>query len=383
MKILFVCQQYIHSSRWINQLKDTHHEVFLFDCLDREIHEDLRWTNYYENWSGRKIKYIKGEKFLKKKLPKLYDKIEPNLKITAAEKLTEIIKEIQPDFVHSLEMQSQTYPLLKVRENLEFVWGYFCWGSDLFLYRNDSYHKSKIQKVLSKLDYVFTDNSRDVSLATSNGFTGTSFANLPGGGGYEVEDLQMYSQPLELRNLILIKGYDHWVGKSMQVLAALELIVDTIEDYKIYVYSAHDHVVEKIKELNAAHDLDIQYSSRHQEILHDDLLKKFGKALIAVGNSVSDGIPNTLLEAIVLGAFPIQSNPGGVTEDYIEEGTNGFLIQDPMNPEEIASKIKAALNDGALLENAWKINKVKSQELSREKVQEKVINIYQKIEDAL
>ncbi len=66
MKILFVCQQYIHSARWINQLKDSNHEIFVFDCLDRPVHEELSWTNYIGNWSKRKLPYIKGEDRLKK-----------------------------------------------------------------------------------------------------------------------------------------------------------------------------------------------------------------------------------------------------------------------------------------------------------------------------
>ena len=38
---------------------------------------------------------------------------------------------------------------------------------------------------------------------------------------------------------------------------------------------------------------------------------------------------NTLLEAIVMGAFPIQLNPGGVTSEIIENGNNGLLIENP------------------------------------------------------
>ncbi|MBL4606010.1 MAG: hypothetical protein JKY02_10215, partial [Flavobacteriaceae bacterium] len=300
MKILFVCQQYIHSSRWINQLKDTHHEIFVFDCLDREVHPDLEWVHYFGNWAKRKRKYIKGEDFIKKTSPKFYDAISPKLKVTASEKLIEIIKEIQPDLVHSLEMQSETYPLIKVRKKLDFRWAYFCWGSDLFLYQNDSYHRPKIQKVLSKLDYLFTDNSRDISLAESHGFKGESFSNLPGGGGYNLNTIQKHYKEFEEREYILIKGYENWAGRSLYVLQALELIIDTIREYKIYVYSAHDVVIEKIQELNSKYNLTIEYSSRHKEIQQEELLEKFGNSVIAIGNSITDGIPNTLLEAIIL-----------------------------------------------------------------------------------
>tara|TARA_R110001632_G_scaffold28927_2_gene76995 strand:+ start:17848 stop:18999 length:1152 start_codon:yes stop_codon:yes gene_type:complete len=380
MKILFVCQQYIHSARWINQLKDTHHEVFVFDCLDRQVHKDLQWTTYFGNWSQRKIKYLKGEHFLKKKFPNLYDKVSSKLMLTSSEKLSEIIKEIQPDLVHSLEMQSQTYPLIKVRKKIDFNWAYFSWGSDLFFYRDKKHHQFKIQNVLSQLNYLFTDNSRDINIAKEFGFSGDFFSKLPGGGGYDLKKLSSYKKPFNTRNLILIKGYDHWAGKAIKVLESLEFIIKEIKNYNIYVYSAHENVIDKINQLNFKYNLDIQYSSRNNEISQESLLEKFGQAKIAIGNSVTDGIPNTLLEAIILGAFPIQSNPGGVSEEYIKDGLNGFLIVDPENPKEIASKIKHALNNNELLESANSINEKISLELSNVKIKKRVIDIYDKIE---
>ncbi len=79
MRILFVCQQYIHAARWINQLKESGHEIYVFDCLDMPIHKDLRWTNYITNWQKRKVPYIKGENFLKNKFPAVYKNIIPLL----------------------------------------------------------------------------------------------------------------------------------------------------------------------------------------------------------------------------------------------------------------------------------------------------------------
>jgi len=380
MKILFVCQQYIHSARWINQLKDAGHDIYVFDCLDRPIHKDLLWTNYTTGWTQRKLPKIKGEYFIRKKLPELYKILEPALLLTPSKKLHQLIDEIKPDLVHSLEMQSQTYPLVKVREKINFNWAYFSWGSDLFFYRYDKFHQPKIQKVLSRINYLFTDNSRDVNIAREIGFSGESFSKLPGGGGYDLEKLKNYIQPFKSRNLILIKGYDHWAGKAIKVLEALELIIESIKNYDIYVYSAHDNVIDKINQLNSKYNLDIQYSSRNNEISQESLLEKFGQAIIAIGNSVTDGIPNTLLEAIILGAFPIQSNPGGVSEDYIKDGLNGVLINNPLDVEEISNKIQQALANDELLQNGNSINEKISLELSDTIIKQRVIDIYDKIE---
>lgn len=383
MKILFVCQQYIHSARWISQLKDSGHDIYVFDCLDAPIHEDLKWTKYTTNWSKRKVPYIKGENWLKKHTPKLFCFLEPYLKLTASEKLIEIIKEIKPDLVHSLEMQSQTYHVLKAKEKLDLKWAYSSWGSDLFLYQNQPNHVKKLKQVLTRLDFLFTDNRRDIKLAEKLGFKGKSLGVFPGGGGYHLLDMMPYKKSLTNRNLILIKGYHHWAGRALQVLNAIKSINESLRDYEIYVYSAHQIVVDKIHQINAASNLNIQYSTRANELAHQDLLKKFGQAKIAIGNSVSDGIPNTLLEAIIMGAFPIQSNPGGVSEDYITDGENGLLIQNPEDEHDIANKILSALQDENLISKAKLLNQKLSQKLDYSSIQNEVKKAYQNIAKAL
>lgn len=382
MKILFVCQQYIHASRWINQLKDSHHEIFVFDCLDNKIHSDLKWTKYFENWRKRKIPYIKGEERLRKKMPRIYNAIEGVLQVTASEKLEEIIRDIQPDLVHSIEMQSETYPLIKVRKNNIFNWAFFCWGNDLFYYQNIPSHKTRIIKVLSKVNYFFSDTKRDYELAKDMGYRNTFFKVFPGGGGYNIHTNKKISEPTQ-RRLILIKGYHHNFGRALEVLKAIELIADDIKEYEIYVFSAHNIVVDKIEELNKNLQLNIQFSSRHHQISHEELLTLFGKSIIAIGNSISDGIPNTMLESIILGAFPIQSNPGGATEDYINDGQNGLLIQNPENPAEIANLILKALKNKDLLLEAFNKNQDIAKELEYDFIQEKVLNAYAEIEASI
>lgn len=379
MKILFVCQQYIHSARWINQLKDTDHEIYVFDCLDAVQHPDLKWTNFIGGWSKRKLPYIKGEHFLKKYFPKFYETITPVLKITPEEKLLQIIQEVKPDLVHSLEMYSQTYHVLKAKKKLNFKWAYFSWGSDIHLHQSNKGQLSKIKEVLPNIDYFFTDNHRDVKLARQFGYQKEETYVFPGGGGYKLEDYKEVIKPVEERNMILIKGYHHWAGRALPVLEALELIKDELKDHDVYVYAAHPIVVTKIKELNRRHSMNISFSTRKEQLSHNELLSKFGKAKIAIGNSLSDGIPNTLLEAIICGAFPIQSNPGGASEDYIIDGINGYLIHDPENVKDIAQCIVNAMTDNVLLEKAFVYNQERSKEIAYTTIQEQVVDVYKKI----
>jgi len=380
MKILFISQQYIHATRWINQLKELGYDVYIFDCLDAPIHEDLKWTNFITGWKKRKIRRIKGEDWLKKNMPKLFYLIEPFLKVTASEKLTQIIADIKPDVVHSFEMQSQSYPLLKViKKGRSFKWIYSCWGSDLFLYQNDKNHLPKIKAALKQLDYAFFDCHRDEKLAVTLGFKGKSLGVFPGGGGYHLEHYKEYIKPLKQRNLIIIKGYQNWAGRALIALEAVEKLISKLKPYEFYVYSAHPIVVKKIENMKKTHGLKINYSTRGDQLSHIELIKKFGQAKIALAISKTDGIPNTLLESMMMGAFPIQTNPGGATEEYINDGKNGLLINDYKDVDGIKSVLQKALNNPQLLEEAFKINLELADKLEASKIKKEVINAYKSV----
>ncbi|MGG7033611.1 MAG: glycosyltransferase [Flavobacterium sp.] len=91
-------------------------------------------------------------------------------------------------------------------------------------------------------------------------------------------------------------------------------------------------------------------------------------------------MPNTLLEAIVMGAFPIQSNPGGATAEIITDGENGFLIQQPEDIEEIKQNIVKAITDIALIKSTSTLNDVIVQEkLDYSVNKKKLLAIYKSI----
>ena len=374
MKILFVSMPSVHVIRWIENLKDTSHELFWFDVLDRGRLDTLDSVTQVVNWKKRKVKYIKGEYFLSKKFPKVYEKVHPYLEVTANEALKRVLLDIKPDVVHSFEMQGCSYPIFKVMQECPNIkWLYSCWGNDLYYYQQFPIHLKKIKLVLSRVNYLHTDCKRDFELAKQLGFQGKHVGVIPGGTGYKLQDLEIYKLPLEERKIILVKGYEHHLGRGLNVVKALQGIQNLIQHYKVVVFGAHTKVIDYINSQN----LNFTVFDRHG-LSHDELLKIMGRSLIYVGNSISDGMPNTLLEAIVMGVFPIQSNPGGVTGEIIENGKNGFLIQDPNNIKEIQQHIEEALKDNERLRNAQSINHSISRQLDYFLNQKKVVELYER-----
>lgn len=374
MKILFVSMPSVHVIRWIENLKDTSHELYWFDVLGRGRLDTLDSVTQFVDWKKRKVKYIKGEYFLNKKFPVVYEKVQPFLEVIANEALENIINEIQPDLIHSFEMQGCSYPILKTMQKYKCIkWLYSCWGSDLYYYQQFASQLIKINQVLSRVNFLHTDCKRDFDLAKKLGFQGKHLGVIPGGTGYHIQELEPNKLPVASRNIILVKGYEHHLGRGLNILKALHGIQKKIQNYEVVVFGAHTKVIDYINSQN----LNFTVFDRHG-LSHDELLKIMGKSLIYVGNSISDGMPNTLLEAIVMGAFPIQSNPGGVTEEIIENGKNGFLIQDPNNIKEIQQYIEESLKDEERLRNAQSINHTISRQLDYFLNQKKVVELYER-----
>jgi glycosyltransferase involved in cell wall biosynthesis len=379
MKILFVSMPSIHVIRWIENLKDANHELYWFDILNRGRLDTLDTVHQFTNWKIRKLPYVKGEYFLSKKVPFLYQKLIPFLEVTENEALEKIILEIQPDMVHSLEMQSCSYPILETMLKFpQIKWLYSCWGSDLFYYMNFKDDNRKIKNIIKRVDFLHTDCKRDFVLAKQLGFSGIHVGVIPGGTGYKINELESYIIPVKERKIILVKGYEHRSGRGLNIIKALHSLQNEIKNYQIIVFGSHSKVVEYIKN----NKLNFVYFDRH-ELSHDKLIKTMGKSLLYIGNSISDGMPNTLLEAIVMGAFPIQSNPGDASAEIIKNGVNGFLIQNPESISEIEGHILNALSDFERLGKAAIENeKIAFEKLDYSINKLKVIEMYKTILNA-
>ncbi|MET3028163.1 glycosyltransferase [Flavobacterium sp. UW10123] len=376
MKILFISMPSVHAIRWIETLKDSDYELYWFDVLGRGELKEQNFVKQFTNWKKRKIPYIKGEFFLSKKYPNIYEKVLPYLEITANEVLQKIILEIKPDIVHSFEMQSCSYPILKTMHKFPKVkWLYSCWGSDLFYYKNFKRHNYKIKNVLKRVDFLHTDCKRDFDLAIELNFSGKFLGVIPGGTGYKIKELESFKLPVSERKIILVKGYEHHVGRGLNIVKAIHSIEKEIQNYEVIIFGSHSKVIDYISE----NKLNFHFFHRH-ELSHNRLTELMGKSLVYIGNSISDGMPNTLLEAIIMGAFPIQSNPGGVTEEVIINNENGFLINDPESVEEIKENILKAISDLSLIENASIINqKIANDKLEYSQNKLKVIEMYKTI----
>jgi glycosyltransferase involved in cell wall biosynthesis len=314
---------------------------------------------------------------MQRRFPRVWRLIVPE----SATMLARLIEKLKPDCIHSLGMQFSSYYLYEAREilggALPAPWIYSSWGSDYFHYWQFSEHQDRIRQVLSSCDYLVCDCERDIRLAKEYGFTGRPLGVFPGGGGYPLKEMMSMRQsgPVSKRRAIAIKGLQHDRGRALLALKAITESANLLQGYEIFVYQAHPIVREEVGRMAESLDLRIKiYGGSYR-----DMWRLFGRTHLSIGVSISDGTPNTMLESMAMGAFPIQTDPGGATSESIKDGANGLIVQ-PHDADGIARAIRRALRNDQMVETAAEINsRLTSERISADLIQPRVIDLYEAV----
>lgn len=353
MKLLIVSMPSIHVTRWVSQLEHAGFDVYWFNVHGTDKNTKLPWVQQKVNW---KLKWdYPGRTFLKKRIPILHKVLQRLFSNDTAVVFESYLKDVQPDVVHSFALYVAATPIVEVMERHKHLkWVYSSWGSDLFYFKNLPTYLKDIKRVLQRVDFLFTDCKRDYQIAKDLGFKGTFLEVFPGGGGFDFDSYNQHIQPVSERSVILVKGYQGRSGRAIPVLKALQDISEMLKDYHVVIFGADKDVVDYLEIYEPSYSFKVFAKSAF--LPHEDIMKLMGQALLYIGNSNSDGMPNTLLEAICMGAFPIQSNPGGVTEEVITNKLNGVLIEDCENEFQIQELIKTTLVDREMIEKAQAFN---------------------------
>jgi glycosyltransferase involved in cell wall biosynthesis len=379
MKILMVAIPNHHFFQWVNQLEHSGHEVYWFDITDGGPKvERINWVHQIKGWKLR-FNYPFRHK-IKKRLPHFYNVIQKHNERTAPDIFQQLLLDIKPDIIHCFEMQLSGLPIFKVMDkNPDVKLIYSSWGSDLYFYKELGLTKNQVNEFLIRVNYLITDCKRDYNIATENGFKNIFLGVLPGNGGISIN--KTHIQNINHRNVILIKGYEDGVGKALNVVKALELVpLSLIKNLEIVIYSADEIIRKQVEKSIFLSSLNVKILNRDEFIPNKEMLKLMGKSMIHVANSISDGMPNVLLESMGMGAFPIQSNPGKVAEEVMKDGINGYLIENPLDDASIAKLIENAINNIKLRTTAQDYNVAFiAENFNRKNLQKEIVQLYNEV----
>ncbi len=171
----------------------------------------------------------------------------------------------------------------------------------------------------------------------------------------------------------MLKGYQHWAGRALVGLRALERCAEILKDYEIVIYSASPETVIAAELFQ--HTTHVKTTILPLQTDHNEILRHHGSARISIGLSISDALSTSSIEALAMGAFPIQSNTACIDE-WIEDGKTGMIVP-PEDPDVIERAIRKALTDDNLVDNAAIVNlKTTKERLDSRQLRSQIIDIY-------
>ena len=390
-KILFVCfADSIHVARWISSLDSEPWQRFIFPPYHAAIHPDLgavrRSTGLLpSHQAGTKAVASMGPRLLNGAFCRGMTYWHGNNDKWRADWLERVIRRWKPDLVHSIEFQHSGYLCLTVAERMgrDFPpWYATNYGSDIYLFGRLSNHQERISRLLARIDYYSAECERDVELAKRMGMRGKTMPVLPNAGGFDLDLAKsLRGKPPSRRKTIVIKGYQHFSGRALTALKAIEIVSAKLAGYTIKVYSATPDVVIAAQLLAREKNLTIICYPHGIPLPHHEMLSMHGDARVSIGIGISDGVSTSFLEAIVMGAFPIQSCTA-CADEWVKDGVSGFIVA-PDDPQSLASKLMTALTDDTLVDAAAEMNwETANRRLEKKMVSQAIVQIYRHIFDS-
>lgn len=388
MKILFVAMPFsIHTARWISQLNNKGFDIHLFSSMSgHDLHETIKGITFHENFYNTAGKTAAFNNYASRqfeslsfiKHPVLKTLIRRSVKISGCEKsnvqaLQSVIQKVQPDIIHSLEMQHGGYLVsqAKIKYSGNFpVWLHSNWGIDLHFFGRLEKHQLPIRQALSQIDVFITEGERDEKLARKFGYTGPIYTFPSVGGGFIFD--QLPPTKTSSRKKILLKGTQDIVRRGLVGLRALERCIDILDEYEIIMYSSNEVT-------QAAAELFYHRTKKRihilEEVSHPEMMKLNKESRLNICINMSDGLPNSMLEAMMSGAFPIQSETS-LASEWITHAHTGMIVP-PEDPDVIEQAIRTALVNDTLVDNAAVMNhKLLSDKLEYKNIQQRAIGMY-------
>lgn len=269
--------------------------------------------------------------------------------------LRELILEIQPDLVHALRIPFEGMLGAATPDGFPFLAA--TWGNDLTLHAKGSPLMRKYtRRCLEQADGLTSDTRRDIRLAQDLGLCpGSPTLVVPGSGGLDLRAIQgagefnpsPYSIPESGEWVINPRGLrPNSVHQAVFMTAIPKVLAKRPEVVFICPGLEGKRQIEALAKMYGIQDRVFLLPKLPQSQLWA-LMKR---SQVFVSPSSHDGTPNTLLEAMACGCFPVAGDIESLRE-WIETGNNGFLV-DPRDPDALANGILEALASPALRREA-------------------------------
>lgn len=271
------------------------------------------------------------------------------------------LQRINPDLVHAMRIPSEGIVAAQaVLPCTPFILS--VWGNDFTLHAaNHSLTGRQTRHTLRRANALHADCYRDIHLATKWGFDPAKpTIVLPGAGGIDTtlfypaaaeEGLrQKWQIPVDAPIILNPRGIRDYVRNDVFFQAIPMILKKHPQAVFLCIGMQDAPMAEKwVKELGIGEQVRLLPKLEYQE-----MPAQFRLATITVSPSLHDGTPNTLLEAMACGCFPIAGDIESVRE-WIKHRQNGLLF-DPNDPHALSDAVVEAIEQKHLRQQAQQHN---------------------------
>jgi glycosyltransferase involved in cell wall biosynthesis len=268
----------------------------------------------------------------------------------AARGLQAVIEELQPDLMHAMRIPYEgmlaTEALMLVKSHNGSGGTYplliSVWGNDFTLHaRSSAALNEHTREALKRADGLHTDCQRDRKLAAVLGFDGSKPSIvLPGGGGVQMDIFYPLDdgQGEEKVSIINPRGFRAYV-RNDTFFHAIPMVLKARPEIRFICPGMSGEVQAErwIEELGIGASVELL-----PQQAREGMAGLFRRSQVMVSITTHDGTPNTLLEGMACGCFPIAGDIESLRE-WISPGENGVLV-DPGDAQALAEAILSSIS---------------------------------------
>ena len=268
----------------------------------------------------------------------------------AAQRLKGLVEKTRPDLVHAMRIPYEGMLAADAGGLVPLLVS--VWGNDFTLHAPSTpLMRHYTEWTLKSADALHADCHRDIRLGKKWGFSAQKPSLvIPGSGGIRSD---MFFQAAHVADKPLVvnpRGFRAYVCNDV-FFQAIPLVLKQRPDARFAcpTMAGERQVLDWIEKLGIATSVDLLPACSQAELA--DL---FRSAQVVVSPTTHDGTPNSLLEAMACGCFPVAGDLESIRE-WITPRENGLLV-DARDPQALAAAILRGLNETALRDHAAKMN---------------------------
>lgn len=302
-----------------------------------------------------------------------------------AEKLRQQIIELKPDIVHAFRLPYEGYIAGLACEGLDVPLLISTWGNDFTLHADANPRLAAYtRRAMERADALHPDCTVDSFRAFAYGYDlRKPTAVMPGNGGLDLETfhpgaasddlLAEYGIKPGVPVITNARGWRNYIRNDL-FWQAIPIILKQFPDAVFVAVAMKDHALAEAHAVKTGARKNIALLP---PLPRDRMASLLASSDIFVSLGEHDGTPNSLLEAMACGSFPVALDIPSLRES-VRTGLNGTLVRDS-TAEAVAKAICDALGSPAALEQAKISNRELTDTLSRDCVKPAAQLLYRQV----